>query len=296
MSTGGAKVTLDVPTRIAEPLSDALFELGLVARLLPISADRWRVVVYGQDIAADSLRDVVAEQAARHGEESASLDTVGLPAIDWLAENQRSFEPLQIGRFYVHDSAHYGTVPAGCQPLLIDAATAFGTGSHQSTRMCLEVLDTIQRRGRNHWPRRVLDMGCGSGILAIAAAGALKCRVAALDIDPEAVRVARDNCQRNGVGGLVEVAHSSGRLPPAARYDLVLANILAGPLVDLAPNLSRALTGGGRLVLAGLLANQGRLVLRAYLNRGLVLENRRVLGDWLTLVLRRGRVALTAAD
>ncbi len=212
---------------------------------------------------------------------------------DWLAENQASFQPLTIGRYFVHGSHRRAPVPPGRVGLRIDAATAFGTGEHATTRGCLLALDRIAKRGRR---RHVLDMGTGTGILAIAAAKTWRRPVAARDIDPESVRVTARNAAGNGVGSLVAVRRADGyrdrslrRAPP---FDLIFANILARPLAAMAPHLARALAPGGIAILSGLLARQERSVLAAHRRLGLALRRRIAIDGWHTLVIaRRGAIS-----
>lgn len=207
-----------------------------------------------------------------------------MPDRNWLEENQASFPPLRVGRFFVH-GAHVKAPPrSGAWPILVDATTAFGTGEHATTRGCLTAL--AHRR-----PRRVLDMGTGTGILAIAAARAGACRVLAADIDAGSVRVARVNFRRNGVAARVEAIESDGyrdrRIARAAPFDLVFANILARPLALMAPDLARALAPGGSAILSGLLARQEAFVLAAHRAQGLALERRIAVEGWHTLMLRK---------
>lgn len=213
-----------------------------------------------------------------------------LPQTDWLSANQASFPPLVIGRYFVHGSHHQGRVPAGRIGLLIDAATAFGTGEHATTRGCLLALDAVARSGR---AARVLDMGTGTGVLAIAAAKTWRRRVEARDIDAEAARVAAHNVKRNGVAQQVTVRRSAGyrdrRVACTAPYELVMANILARPLVAMARDLGRVLAQGGVAVLSGLLPWQENLVLAAHRLQRLRLRQRIVIDGWSTLVLARGR-------
>lgn len=211
-----------------------------------------------------------------------------LPARNWVRENQESFPPRRIGRYFVHGSHHRGRPPAGKIGLLIDAATAFGTGEHASTAGCLRALDELAR----HRPfRRILDMGTGTGILAIAAAKTFARGVLAVDIDPGAVRAARENVRRNGMaarvrtrGSLGYLSREIGRRRP---YDLVLANILARPLARMAADLRRVLAPGGVAVLAGLIDWQAPYVLAAHRPQRLSLVKRSVIDGWCTLVLRR---------
>jgi ribosomal protein L11 methyltransferase len=209
-----------------------------------------------------------------------------LPARDWLAKNQLDFPPMRVGRFFIYGSHHRGRVPAGTIAIAIDAATAFGTGEHPSTRGCLLALDALARRRRFRHP---LDIGAGTGILSIGAAKLLRRRVLARDIDRNAVAVARQNVARNGVSGLVRVRQAPGyrdRALRKSRYDLALSNILARPLALMARDLSRVLAPGGRAVLSGLLRRQEPIVLAPHRGLGIVLERRFVLDGWSTLVLR----------
>ena len=209
-----------------------------------------------------------------------------LQARDWLGENQASFAPFRVGRFFVHGSGFNGRAPAGTVPLLIDAATAFGTGEHGSTKGCLLALSRFAR------PQRILDMGTGTGILAIAAARRFHRGILAADIEAEAVRVAGINAARNGVAGDVRPIHVGSYRRRAimrrAPFDLVLANILARPLALLARDLGRVLAVRGIAVLAGLLPRQEVLVLAAHHAAGLRLAARIDVGGWRTLILVRG--------
>lgn len=207
---------------------------------------------------------------------------------DWLEANQASFPPITAGRFFIRGSHVQGPVPAGSLALKIDAATAFGTGEHGSTQGCLLALDRLARRFR---PRRVLDMGTGTGVLALASARLWRRPVAAFDIDAEAVRVASANARANGAANLVQARRAQGyrhrELWARAPYDLVLANILARPLSRMARDLARALSPRGVAVLAGLLPRQESLVLSAHRAHGLHLAARCDVAGWRTLVLSR---------
>jgi ribosomal protein L11 methyltransferase len=211
-----------------------------------------------------------------------------LAAQDWVRTSLDGLAPVAAGRFVVHGAHDRARVPVNRIGVEIAAALAFGTGHHGTTRGCLIALDRIAKRR----PRgKVLDVGTGSGVLAIAAARALRRPVLASDIDPRAVAIARDNARLNRVGGLVEVAHAAGlgarRLRARAPFGLVLANILLDPLRRMATPMARLTAPGARVVLSGLLATQARAALAAYRPRGLVLERRIALEGWVTLVLRR---------
>jgi ribosomal protein L11 methyltransferase len=212
-----------------------------------------------------------------------------LPPKDWVAESRKSLPPITAGRFYLRGSHIEGPTPRGRHALLIDAGAAFGTGRHETTRGCLLALDRLARAG--HEFQRILDLGCGSGVLALAAAKLWQGQVLGADNDPDAVRVARENAALNGLAQRIHVLRSQGfgaaGLRRRSPFDLILANILAGPLVRLAPGLARHLAPGGRAVLSGLLASQEAEVLAAQHRQGLVLDSRLRLGDWSVLLLRK---------
>jgi ribosomal protein L11 methyltransferase len=250
--------------------------------------EEWRIEAYRQSRLLNAeLAAQLALAAAAAGGTLAEFAEESLPARDWLAENQLSFPPLRVGRFFIYGSHHEGTVPAGAVGIAVDAATAFGTGEHPSTRGCLLALERLARRRRFHRP---LDIGTGTGILSIAAAKLLHRKVLAGDIDPRAICVARHNAACNGVGGLVQSRKAPGyrdRLIRKSRYDLILSNILARPLAVMAADLSRRLAPGGRGVLSGLLRWQEPIVLAPHRGCGIVLDYRLVIDGWSTLVIRR---------
>ncbi len=213
-----------------------------------------------------------------------------LDDIDWLKRNQESFPPLRIGRYFVHGSHVAEPPPAGSIPLLIDAATAFGTGEHATTRGCLLALDLLARRGRR---RRILDMGTGTGILALAAAKTWGVTALACDIDRHSVGVARANMAVNRMAPRVACRQSDGyraaEIRDRAPYDLIFANILARPLARMAGALASHLAPGGVAILSGLLADQERFVAAAHTARGLTFHSRIPIAGWHTLVFRRPR-------
>lgn len=251
--------------------------------------EAWRIEAYphgpllGPDLAAR-----LALAAAAEGGELIDIGEEKLAERDWLADNQLAFPPFRIGRFFVYGSHHDGAIPPGAIGIRLDAATAFGTGEHPSTKGCLIALQDLARR---HPIRRPLDIGAGTGILAIAAAKSLHRPVRASDIDPGAVAVARHNIARNGAARLVRVSCVPGYRDRSLRrhgHDLILANILARPLGVMAADLARHLTPGGHAVLSGLLPRQEAAVLVPHLRLGLALERRIVIDGWSTLILRAG--------
>jgi len=252
-----------------------------------IALQEWRLEAHPPwAVLIPALSARLALAAAAAGGTLVEIGEEKLPARDWLAENQLAFPPLRVGRFFVYGSHYRDRVPAGAIGIQVDAATAFGTGEHPSTRACLMALESLARR---HRFQRPLDIGTGTGILAIAAAKLLRREVLAGDIDRGAAAVARHNAHRNGVAGLVRVRRSRGyrdRTLQRLRYDLVLSNILARPLALLARDLAKVLMPGGRVVLSGLLCRQEPIVLAPHRGCGIVLERRLVIDGWSTLILR----------
>jgi ribosomal protein L11 methyltransferase len=250
--------------------------------------EEWRVEAYPQSrLPNPELGAQLALAAAAAGGTLAEFGEESLPDRDWLAENRLSFPPLRVGRFFVYGSHHDGKVPAGAIGIAVDAATAFGTGEHPSTRGCLLALERLARRRRFYRP---LDIGTGTGILSIATAKLLHRKVLAGDIDPRAICVARHNAARNGVTGLVQSRAAPGyrdRLIRKSRYDLILSNILARPLAVIAADVARRLAPNGRAVLSGLLRRQEQIVLAPHRGCGIVLDHRLVIDGWSTLVMRR---------
>ena len=247
----------------------------------------WRVEAYPKAPLLDAALEIrLRLAAAAAGGRLINIVEERLPERDWLLENRRAFPPIRIGRFFVHGSHWIGAAPAGTIAIEIDAATAFGTGEHPSTAGVLLALDLLARR--RHF-RRPLDIGTGSGILAIAAARSQRRPVLASDVDCAAVRVAAHHVRRNGLAGRVRLICAPGyrsRAVRRGRYDLILANILARPLALMARDLSQALMPGGVAVLAGLLARQEAMVVAAHRAQGLALERRLVIEGWSTLIMR----------
>jgi ribosomal protein L11 methyltransferase len=212
-----------------------------------------------------------------------------VPPRNWVAQSQRLLAPIRAGRFFLHGAHFRGVPPAGTLRLEIEAGLAFGTGRHETTRGCLLEFDRLAREGRRI--RRPLDLGCGSGILALAMARLWAVPVLAADNDAQAVAVARDNARINGAADLVRVVKSQGfaaaPLRGQAPFDLIAANILARPLCRLAPGFARHLAPGGLAILSGLMVEQEEEVTAAQQRQGLRLARRRRLGDWSVLVFAK---------
>ena len=213
-----------------------------------------------------------------------------LPETDWVAHVRRELAPVEAGRFFVHGSHDSDRVPPGRIALLIEAAMAFGTGHHGTTQGCLQALDRLV--GEGFAARRVADIGCGTGVLAMAAARVWDgAEVLAGDIDPVAVEVAQANLDANGLAGRVICVEAAGfghpRLRAAVPYDLIFANILKGPLLALAPDMAAHLRPGGVAILSGLLNRQAQAVADVYARSGINERDRTEIGDWTTLTLTK---------
>jgi ribosomal protein L11 methyltransferase len=272
-------------------LEEQLAEAGFVVTSCEISRDGpWRLDIFGE--AQDPrVADAIANGARSLGRTAPSWSWETLPETDWVAENQRSFRPFAVGPFWVHPSHVTDGMPAGLLPLRIDAGLAFGTGTHATTRGCLGMLATFDAGETAN----AVDVGTGSGILAIAMAKLWQRKVLGGDNDAEAVEVAQDNAGLNGVGDLCRFVHAIGldapELEGCAPYDLVVANILAGPLAELSDSFAAAIRPGGRVLLSGLLVEQAADILTVYGQRGFAFERRADLETggawWRTLLLRR---------
>ena len=249
---------------------------------------RWTVIVHFRDPPDRHAVRALAAAAAGDGAAKA-LTFARVAAKDWVRESLAGLPPVRAGRFIVHGAHDRARVPANRIGIEIEAALAFGTGHHGTTRGCLLALDAMCKQMRDRL--RILDLGTGSGVLAIAAARALRQRVLATDIDAEAVRVARANARLNRAGDLVQIVRADGidcgAIRTHAPFDLVFANILLEPLQHLAARLIKLTAPGARIVLSGLLAAQANAAIAAY--RPLALERRIDIEGWATLVfVRRG--------
>ncbi|RCW79458.1 50S ribosomal protein L11 methyltransferase [Paracoccus lutimaris] len=260
-----------------EPVGSGVFEIE-------DGSDRWEVGLYFTE-APDEV--ALALLAAAWGAPPFLISE--LPEVDWVAHVKRELAPVEAGRFFVHGSHDADQIPEGAQSLLIEAAMAFGTGHHATTRGCLLALDRMVVAGEN--PHRIVDIGAGTAVLAMAAARVFPVTVLAGDIDPVAVDTARANVIANGLDGRVECVEAVGFDHPliedAAPYDLVFANILKQPLIDLVPDMARYVAHGGKAILSGILTTQADEVTAAYAAGGLTLERRDDYGDWSTLVVTR---------
>jgi len=271
--------------RVTDLLGECFDEAEMAIAAFERPDRSWEVALhFGERPNLDHIRELVAQAAGPAAAQAISLETVA--AKDWVAASLEGLVPVPAGRFVVHGSHDRDRVPANKLGIEIEAALAFGTGHHGTTRGCLTLLDLVLRAGP---PQRVLDLGTGTGVLAIAAAKALRHTVLATDIDKQSVAVARENARLNGVGNLVQAEWATGFASPVfaahAPFDLVLANILANPLRALAQPMSEHLAPGALVILSGLLQPQAQSVIAAYRARGCVLLRQLVIEGWSSLLL-----------
>lgn len=221
------------------------------------------------------------------GEVTFSLELLD-PETDWVSRSLEGLPPVEAGGFYVYGSHLKGPVPSGLIPIRIDAAQAFGTGHHETTTGCLEAIERVLKRRKPKYP---LDVGTGTGVLAIALAKRLHVPVIASDIDPIAVRTTVENARINGVANLVVAVEAQGlehrMIAGNAPYDFVVANILAKPLTELAPAIGKATQHGAAIVLSGILTRQAPGVTAAYSRQGMTLRHKIIRKEWATLILER---------
>lgn len=287
------KVEVVVPAAVGDAIAEVLEGHTTAISLFPDqSGGAVRISGYAANAPDEAaLRADVAAAARTAGIAAPAVDVVWLPVIDWAAVNRESFTPLRVGGVWIRDSYHDEPAPVGTVTIVVDAATAFGTGHHATTQGCLTALDRFAGRPRLLPAGPVLDLGCGTGILGMAAAKRLHRRVVATDIDPVAVAMARYNVKANRLGSLVQPIRSSGyaahKIRQEGPYALILANILARPLVRMAPECARQLRRGGYAVLSGLLTAHERPLIAAHRQQGLVLAARYRIDGWSTLVVRR---------
>lgn len=298
-------VSLRVDTASVEAFSDLMSDNAVSVSTFEVLdedgrqiGDAWQIdLLCPSKPKTGDLTAQLALIAASKGVAEPSFTVTEVPDTDWVTATLSSFPPIQAGRFWVHGTHDAGSCPPGLFPLCIDAATAFGTGEHPTTRGCLIALDalakqsSINRLVATRGPIATLDVGCGTGILAMAMARLWPGRVLASDIDPEAVRVARLTARANGLHLRLKFVEADGvglrSVTGSAPFAVITANILARPLCQMADGLTDLLSPSGRLVLSGLLVTQIPMVLNVYRAQGLALERTYDIGEWATLVLSR---------
>ncbi len=284
-----ARYTLTCPSQNLEAvqsLADAIDEhFAINAMAVTINEtdeanNLWNAVAYFEtEKAAQQARDILKITAA---------EIAPVPDVDWVRKSLEGLAPVIAGRFYLHGSHDRPTRRHGGHSFEIDAGTAFGTGHHGTTSGCLQALDAILKYQR---PRRILDLGCGTGVLALAAARSTASAVLATDIDPEAVRVTKLNADLNHLGPKIHAITAAGLHHPAIRqagpFDLIFANILAKPLAALAHGLSELLLPRGKIILSGLTRDQLRWIAACYRQQGLVPVQTIKIDNWVALVVTK---------
>jgi len=271
---------------VVDMLTEVFFEGEAAVAAFEGKGGRWEVTVHFADPPEQArVRDLVTHAAGAAIAKDIAFDTV--EAKDWVKATLEDLVPVPAGRFVVHGHHDRARVPPNKIGIEIEAALAFGTGHHGTTRGCLLLLDHVLKAWR---PQRVLDLGTGTGVLAIAAARALQENVLASDIDPLSVRVAQENARLNVSGHLVQAICATGFSAPefaqAGPFDLVLANILANPLRQMATPMARHLAPSALVILSGLLTPQAASVISAYRARGLVPVRHLRIEGWSSLLLR----------
>ena len=273
--------------RVFDLLTESFFDGQAAIAAFEGPGGRWDITVhFAQAPDETSIRELVAIAAGGEVARDISFDIV--EAKDWVKAALEELVPVRAGRFIVHGRHDRAKVPPNKLGIEIEAALAFGTGHHGTTRGCLLLLDQVLKARH---PRHVLDLGTGTGVLAIAAAKALHGAVLASDIDPASVQVSRDNARLNEVGNLVQTIRAAGFSAPPfkahGRFDLVLANILANPLRQMATPMARHLAPSASVILSGLLPSQAAGVIAAYRARGLVLLRHVKIEGWSSLLMRK---------
>ncbi|MGE0063170.1 MAG: 50S ribosomal protein L11 methyltransferase [Xanthobacteraceae bacterium] len=286
MPTAVARLACDEDTarRIAGAVGETLPE-DTACSAFEIAEGRWMAEIFFHDAPDHTIVETLVRAA---GGDPARLVYDAVSERDWVQASLEGLAPVRAGRFVVHGSHDRARIAPNATRIEIEAALAFGTGHHGTTRGCLLAFDAVLKRRRF---RRVLDVGAGTGVLAISAAKALRRPVIGTDIDPVAVAAARSNARLNGVPSLTTYLHANGCRAGSIRnrgpYDLIFANILLGPLRGMAQPLTALVAAGGTVILSGLLTADGRAALARYRAAGLILEARVPLEGWVTLIMRR---------
>lgn len=288
------RLTCQTTSQGADSLGEALEEHVLAVSSYELSEENneWVLEATLDETCNTTLADyepILDQKAKEAGISYSSLALELLPETDWLEQTWKNFPPRQIGPFFIYGSHTNATPPEDAIGLEINAATAFGSGEHETTAGCLLTLNDLKEEGKQFF--RPLDMGCGSGILAMAAAKLWQAPVLAVDNDPESVRVTAENAQMNHCNDWIIPLCNEGfdgtTVQERGPFDLIIANILATPLCLMAPDMVKNLEKGGRIILSGLLRRQRDEVLAAYDAAGATFVGEKFLGDWMTLQLTK---------
>ena len=280
-----------LPSYAAEAFGTALGEeAAAVTALTPPRKKTARIeILYDTKPNQAVLATKLTVLALEHNIPSPHFTLCPAPALDWLKKVAEDFPSLKIARWTVHGAQHRKKVPARRFALQIDATNAFGTGEHPTTRGCLLMLDKVLKAG--FCPNSMADIGCGSGILAMAYARAMEGTAVGVDLDAESAIIAAKNVRANGLGRKVRICCGNGYTAPlikkATPFDLIMANIFADPLCEMAKDLRSNLSPGGRAILSGILKSQAKKVVLAHRKQGLMLIEHKTIGEWSVLLLKR---------
>ena len=285
------QLDLIVPQKAIDCFEQALDEYASAVSMSLIeegeNKNKWQVSAIFEETPDESLLGTAITLAATAmNMEEPEWKITPLADKNWLKESLANFPPLDLGRFYVYGShIENPNIPAGKIPLKIDAATAFGSGKHATTQGCLQAFEDVLKTNKIE---TILDMGCGSGILAMAAAKVLpEASIDAADIDPESVRVCKENIVENNVANTINVFQSNGYEKITKTYDLIFANILARPLIEMADDLYKHLNKGGIAILSGFLTHQKSWVVKEHEKRGLSFEKAYKVKEWSTAIVKK---------
>lgn len=286
------KLSFQTTSKDAPLFGDALDENVLASSWYEIDEDTDHWVMdatlndeMDQSLICQQIKDI----ATRHGIATPEIIIEELPDMDWLEQTWKNFPPRQIGRFFIYGSHTQIEIPDGLIGLEINAATAFGSGEHETTTACINALTKMYNDG--YAIQNPLDMGCGSGILAMVIAKLWGIPVLAVDNDPESVRVTTTNAHMNDCSDLIHPLCNEGFagtiVKEKGKFDLIAANILAAPLCEMAPDMSECTPAGGKVVLSGLLIRQIESVRKAYEEQGFTFIDQHLIGDWAALVFEK---------
>ncbi len=285
------EIALELPhSKYIETFEAAFEGISVATATFEIeTSPKWRFTAYIPEEVTKAELQTKLQSVEAHAGVSIPVKTIrSITEKDWVAEYQKGMRPIKVGSYYISGSHVSEPTPLGCVSVKIDAGLAFGTGSHETTRSCLEAMEEICGERP---PVNALDLGTGSGILAIALAKRHKILVFASDQDHVAIRVARENAAVNGVRKYIKFFQSDGFENPELRrhapFELIIANIVSKPLIVLAEDIANATGTNGKVVLSGILTSQAKAVTEEFRDRGLVLIKKIIKADWETVVLKR---------
>ena len=283
------QVRFQCPAEFAALFAEAFEEDASATSWIGQDTDpEWTVeLIFEDQPNLDYIKDTVGLIESENGVSIKNLISEPVPQKDWVKESYQQFPPLKLGQFYVYGSHVEEAPPQDMKAILVDAATAFGSGQHGTTAGCLLLLDQIIKVN----PKNALDMGCGSGILALAMASMWDSPILACDNDPEAVRVTKENADLNRLklNAFQSEGFSSSLLTDYGPFEVITANILAGPLIEMAPQMHQHTALGGKIILSGLLIAQAPQVLAAYQEQGFTLLEEKPINEWMSLLMERVR-------